>query len=78
MHVLESLHLAEPPYDYGDVLLLANDEGDAIHSCIYLADDYVFTKNGSNILSPWLVMKLAEVSTRYSRHGPVTVKVYRK
>lgn len=78
MHVLESLHLAEAPYAHGDVLLRANDEGGAFHSCNYLADDSVFTKNGSNILSPWLVMNLAQVSTRYGRHGPVTVEVYRK
>jgi hypothetical protein len=37
----------------------------------------VFTKNGANVLSPWLIMRLDEVRERYSRHGPVEVVIYR-
>lgn len=78
MFTVESLQQAPPPYAYGDALLMMDAKGEAIHSCVYLADGYVFTKNGANVLSPWLIMKLDEVLHRYSRRGPVEVKIYRK
>jgi hypothetical protein len=75
--VLENLHPAEPQFRYGDVIVMVEGEENGIHSCVYLADDYVFTKNGSNVLSPWLIMKLDEVRHCYSRFGPVGLKIYR-
>ena len=78
MFTLENLHPAEPPFAYGDVLFMLDDQGNAIHSCVYLADDYVYTKNGANVLSPWLIMNLDDVRARYSRRGPVELKIYRR
>lgn len=74
---LENLQPAEPPFTYGDVLFFLDGNGNAIHSCVYLADDFVYTKNGANVLSPWLIMDLDEVRARYSRQGPVDIKIYR-
>jgi hypothetical protein len=65
------------PYRYGDALLFMDEHGRAVHSCIYLADDYVFTKNGVNMISPWLIMKLREVVDLYSVNGDPTIKIYR-
>ena len=78
MFVLENFEPDEPPYRYGDVLFFTDPQGRAIHSCIYLADDYVFTKNGANLISPWLIMKLQEVIDRYSVNGEPTIQIYRK
>lgn len=75
---LENLHPAEPPFTYGDVLFFLDGQGNAIHSCVYLADDFVYTKNGANVLSPWLIMDLDDVRARYSRQGPVELKIYRR
>jgi hypothetical protein len=77
LFALENFRPGEPPASYGDVLFMTDAAGDAIHSCIYLADGWVFTKNGANVLSPWLIMRLDEVRERYSRHGPVEVVIYR-
>lgn len=64
--VLEHFAPIEPPYRYGDILFfLDNEKGNAFHSCVYLADDIVFTKNGRNQLSPWILMKLEEVRRIY-------------
>lgn len=75
--VLENLHPAEPPFRYGDVIVMLEVGENGIHSCVYLADGYVFTKNGSTVFSPWLIMKLDEVRQRYSRLGPVSLRIYR-
>lgn len=78
MFVREQCDLGEGPCQFGDILFFTDSAGRAIHSCVYLADDFVFTKNGANVLSPWLIMKLPEVVERYSVHGEPVVKVYRR
>lgn len=55
----------EPPYRYGDVLMFITPDGRAVHSTTYLADDILFTKNGSNLLTPWLLMRLQDLSKLY-------------
>jgi hypothetical protein len=44
---------------------------------VYLADDFVFTKNGANVISPWLIMKLSDVIDRYSVREEPTIQIYR-
>lgn len=76
--VLEKFEPVEPPYRYGDVLFFLDTEhGDAFHSCVYIADDIVFTKNGRNALSPWVLMRLSEVQKIYIHHRNGRVQGYR-
>jgi hypothetical protein len=56
---------AGEPYRYGDVLFCGWQPGNAIHSCVYLADDIVYTKNGRSV-QPWVLMKLDEVVAFYA------------
>ncbi len=77
--VLENFTPVEPPYKYGDVLFfLNNTTGDAYHSCVHLADNLVFTKNGRNLLSPWLIMRLDDVKKVYLYRGDGRVQGFRK
>jgi hypothetical protein len=64
--VLERFNAVEAPYKFGDILFFLDAKnGDAFHSCIYIADNVVFTKNGRNVLSPWVFMKLDDVKKIY-------------
>lgn len=64
--VLERFNPVDAPFKFGDILFfLDTKNGDAFHSCIYIADDIVFTKNGRNVLSPWVFMKLEDVRKIY-------------
>ena len=77
--VLENCEKVEPPYRYGDILMFIDDKkGSAMHSCVYLADDIVFTKNGRNILSPWVVMRLENVEQLYMYRGDSHIQGYRR
>ena len=77
--VLENFEQVDPPYKYGDILFFLNkDTGDACHSCVYLADNLVFTKNGRNLLSPWLIMKREDVEKVYLYRGDGRVQGFRK
>jgi len=76
--VLEKFEPVEAPYKYGDILFfLSKETGDAYHSCVYLADDLVYTKNGRNLLSPWLIMKREDVEKVYMYRGDGRVQGFR-
>ncbi len=76
--VLERFEPVEPPYKYGDILFFLNkNTGDAYHSCVYLADDLVYTKNGRNLLSPWLITRREDVEKIYLYRGDGRVQGFR-
>jgi hypothetical protein len=65
------------PTLYGDVILVLDEHGNAIHSATYLADDLVFTKNGNNFSQPWMLMRLGDLLARYTADAPPKMLVYR-
>lgn len=76
-HVLENYVKVEPPYHFGDILMFLTPEGNAIHSCNYIADDIVYTKNGENMISPWVLMKISDVLRIYSNESQSAIQGYR-
>jgi hypothetical protein len=77
--VLEGFTPVEPPYQYGDILFFLNSKtGDAYHSCLQLADNLVFTKNGRNLLSPWIIMRLEDLEKVYLYRGDGRVQGFRR
>ena len=75
--VLENYNRIEAPFEFGDVLMFLNAQGNAIHSCVYVADDIVYTKNGENMASPWMLMKISDVQRVYSYEGQTTIQGFR-
>lgn len=56
----------DPPYKFGDIIGFMDVPRKVIfHSCVYLADDLVLTKNGRHILRPWVIEKLDHVKSSY-------------
>jgi hypothetical protein len=77
--VIDDYLPVSPPYAYGDILFfLREDDGNAFHSCLFLADDLVFTKNGRNQLIPWIISTLKDVSSIYLASTPGTIQAYRR
>lgn len=66
------------PTRLGDVILFFN--GDTlIHSCVYIADDVVFTKNGAGVGVPFIIEKLDDVVSYYREQwGSVRLAFCRK
>jgi hypothetical protein len=46
---------------FGDLITLRDASGAAVHMCVYIADDFVFTKNGMNPLAPWVLMRIQDM-----------------
>jgi hypothetical protein len=65
------------PNLYGDVILIANEQGTVSHSAVYLADDIVFTKNGHNFAQPWMLMRLEDLLARYTSDASPRMLIYR-
>ena len=76
--ILERFQPVKSPYRFGDILIfLDQTAGNAYHSCVYIADDVVFTKNGRNILSPWVLQSLAHVKMTYLYNNNGRIQGYR-
>lgn len=77
--VLENFIPIDAPYQFGDILFfLDNATGDAFHSCVFLADTLVYTKNGRNLLSPWVIMTIEDVKKVYLFRGNGRVQGFRR
>lgn len=61
----------------GDILMLMRKDGTVVHSCVYVADDIVFTKNGPAFSVPWLLSPLDSVVAFYSSGQPLEIRRYR-
>ena len=58
----------------GDLVTLISGDNELFHACVYIADGFVFTKNGSNPAQPWILMKLADMLAMYeSLEKPRTI-----
>ncbi len=76
--VLQSYRKVEPPYAFGDALFFVSKEGDTIHSCTYLCDDLVFTKNGATLGTPWVISRTGTLMRLYGPAGAVKIQGYRE
>ncbi len=76
IQLVESYEAVSPPYRFGDVLCYM-ENGNGLHTCVYIADDIVLTKNGENILSPWVLLYVSDVSKIYKRSPTTTIQGYR-
>ena len=77
--VLERFDTVEPPYQFGDILFFIDDKtGDAFHSCVHLADSLVYTKNGRNVMSPWIISTVADVKQVYLFRGNSHIQGFRR
>ncbi len=78
-HVLETEYApVSGPRLLGDILVFFRPDGKAIHSCVYIADEIVFSKNGSSQVMPWILMALPDVVAFYPSDPPLRVVAYRR
>jgi hypothetical protein len=62
----------------GDLVLLVSGSNSIIHTAVYVADNFVFTKNGSRYTSPWIFMRVEDVKAYYPEEETVTVSYARR
>lgn len=66
---------------YGDVLVLERQDGSIIHSCIFIADNVVYTKNSANFRDPFIFMTIPDMVDTFEAQIPegqsLTLQYYR-
>ena len=70
-YIRKNFYQIAAPSQYGDVLLLMNDQQQVKHSAVYIADDIVFTKNGNNYRQPWMLMRIPDLLATYPAAPPM-------
>jgi len=78
--LLTDFDTVDEPYKFGDLLVFVTPEMNALHSCVYLAADIVYTKNGRSLFAPWIALHLDDVKKLYSESGgnPLRIQGFRK
>jgi len=78
--LLADFEMSEAPFHYGDLLVFVSEEMNAYHSCVFLAADLVYTKNGRSLYQPWIILHLNDVKMLYSEHEgrPLRIQGFRK
>lgn len=61
---------------FGDLIAFVSAGGLVLHTCLLVAEDIVFTKNGQSAFAPWLLQRLADVSAIYGG-ADRSVRVFR-
>ena len=61
----------------GDIILFVRPGNVVIHSCVFVADDIVFTKNGPGYSVPWMLSRLAQVVAFYGRGQEMELRRFR-
>ncbi len=74
----KNYHTVTKPTQLGDVIFFLDKNDQGIHSATYIADDIVFTKNGTSVAAPWVLMRLPSLLTYYENIDPVKTMVFRK
>jgi hypothetical protein len=62
---------------FGDVLLFLGSRGEVRHSCVYVAANIVYTKNGPQPYVPWCFMELDDVRAIYETEAPMNMQIFR-
>lgn len=74
--ILREFIEVSPPYQFGDMIVLSSG-GKSIHGCIYIAEEIVYTKNGPDVFSPWVLMRVQDVIGYHDRMGDASLTAYR-
>lgn len=70
--------LVNGPPLLGDIAMFHQGLDVAYHAAVYLADDLLFSKNGSGPGRPWVVTRLEDLRHFYWRDSPLQVRLFRR
>lgn len=68
-HLRSDYFVVEDGYQLGDIVTFSDRDGTLIHAAVYLADDLVFSKNGTTPLAPWSILPLDHLKGHYAEYA---------
>jgi hypothetical protein len=70
-------YVADSP-QLGDIAMFHDEREVAHHAAVYLADDILFSKNGSRLSRPWVLTRREQLEQLYWRDAPLSVRYFRR
>jgi hypothetical protein len=70
-------YVADSP-QLGDIAMFHDEREVAHHAAVYLADDILFSKNGSMLSRPWVLARREQLQQLYWRDAPLAVRYFRR
>lgn len=78
-HLSGDFEKVAEPATFGDIVCMFNGEdGSFLHSYVQIADDIVFTKNGSSFARPFVLTRISDMLSVYLDETPYRFDVYRR
>ncbi|HSW40653.1 MAG TPA: hypothetical protein VLL97_14305 [Acidobacteriota bacterium] len=74
----EDYYIVESEFQLGDIVAFLDETGNLFHAAVHIADDLVFSKNGTSVLAPWVLMSLDDVKDYYRWHSEDIRLVYHR
>ena len=75
----ENYDVSTGPLTFGDLIIMKDAKsGRAIHACVFIADDIVYSKNGRSILHPFMLVKLEDIYNRIAIEEKPQLEVWRR
>jgi len=68
----------EGNYQLGDVVMFMRNANTVIHTCNIVFDHLVFSKNGSAIGQPWVIVSIDHLKSLYGVDEPIKLVVFRR
>jgi hypothetical protein len=72
----EYVRVATRDRQFGDTIVFVAQQS-ARRMCVYMADDFVFTKRAPGMFEPWLLMQISELIADSQADRPFEIRVYR-
>jgi hypothetical protein len=77
-YFVEDFDTVSPPRQFGDVVVLVNrPENRFVHAYVHIADDIVYSKNGSGKFFPHVLMQEEDLLQRYLESEDLVTEIYR-
>ena len=77
-HLRTDYHIIQHGLELGDLVAFVDPEGDLFHIAVYIADDLVFTKNGTTPMAPWTLMSITSLTGYYRALVPEPRLIYHR
>lgn len=71
------MRIEENDICFGDIFAICRKDGTLLHTCVYIAADIVYTKDGEETQNPFVLKRISDVIPNYRRDGPISCVYFR-
>jgi hypothetical protein len=74
----QDYYVVEDEFELGDIVAFLDADGNIFHAAVYVADDLVFSKNGTSPMAPWTIMSLDDLKGYYRTRSESPRLIYHR